>query len=180
VAHSSRIIKGVGVSQRSSSRRVCALITGIVFVLLATIGVLAPPVGAAASREPVLFSVVAHDALPKGITSCPNGSEIGALDCTALKLGAIDRHLDATAAQILLADKREETGPGAQLTNAAATADLNAAERTWLAFRNADCKAWSDHNAGGTIVSLDIVQCALMDGKTRLAELQRQLRAASA
>jgi uncharacterized protein YecT (DUF1311 family) len=128
----------------------------------------------------VLFSVVAHDSLPKGVTTCPKGSEIGALDCAALRVRAIDRHLDATAAQILVADQREETGPGAQLTNAAATADLNRAERSWLAFRNADCKAWGDHNAGGTIVPLDIVQCAVMDGKTRLAELRRELRAASA
>ena len=168
-------------SQRSSRRRVCALIAGIAFaVLLPTIGVLAPPVGAAGAAQPVLFSVVAHDSLGKGVTGCPKGSEIGAFDCAALQVRAIDRHLDATAAQILVADKREETGPGAQLTNAAATADLNAAERTWLAFRNADCKAWSDHNAGGTIVPLDIVQCAVMDGKTRLAELHRELKAASA
>jgi uncharacterized protein YecT (DUF1311 family) len=169
------------VSQRSSRRRACALIAGIAFaVLLPTIGVLAPPVVAAGAARPVLFSLVAHDSLPKGITSCPNGSEIGLFDCAALQVRAIDRRLDATAVQILVADKREETGPGAQLTNAAATADLSRAERTWLAFRNADCNAWSDHNAGGTIVPLDIVQCAVMDGKTRLAELQRELRAASA
>jgi uncharacterized protein YecT (DUF1311 family) len=168
------------VSQRSSRRRVCALIAGIAFaVLLPTIGVLAPPVVAAGAAPPVLFSLVAHDSLPKGVTSCPNGSEIGLFDCAALKVRAIDRHLDATAAQILVADKRDETGPGAELTNAAATADLSKAERTWLAFRNADCNAWSDPNAGGTIVGLDIVQCAVMDGKTRLAELQRELRAAT-
>src|ERR1700683_3099196 len=121
------IVKGVGVSQRSSHRRVWALIMGVAFiVLLPTIGVLAPPVGAAGSAQPVLFSIVAHDALPKGITSCPNGSEVGDFDCTALKLRAVDLHLDATAAQILVADQREEIGPGAALTNAAATADLSA------------------------------------------------------
>jgi uncharacterized protein YecT (DUF1311 family) len=154
---------------------------GIAFaVAIPTIGALAPPVTAAGSGQPVLFSVVAHDSLPKGVTTCPNGSEVGAFDCEALKLRAIDRHLDATAARILVADKREEIGPGAELTNAAATADLSAAERTWLAFRNADCKSWSDHNAGGTIVPLDIIECAVMDGKTRLAELRGELRAASA
>jgi uncharacterized protein YecT (DUF1311 family) len=147
-------------------------------VLLPTIGVLAPPLLAAGRAQPVLYSIVAHDALPKGVTSCPNGSEIGAFDCVALQVRAVDGRIDAAAAEILVADKREEIGPGA-LTNAAATADLSAAERTWLAFRNADCQSWSDHNFGGTIVGLDIAECALADGKTRLAELQRELKAAS-
>jgi uncharacterized protein YecT (DUF1311 family) len=150
-------------------------------VLLPTIAVLAAPVAAAGAAPPVLFSIVAHDSLVKGVTSCPKqGSEVGDFDCVALQVHAIDGRLDATAAQILVADKREEIGPAPALTNATATAHLSAAERTWLAFRNADCTSWSDHNAGGTIVSLDIVECALMDGKTRLAELKRQLKAASA
>lgn len=166
-------------SARMRRRRVSTLVAGITCAaLLTAIGVVAGPVLAAGSTQPVLFSIVAHDSIPRGVTSCPKGSEVGLEDCAALKVGATDRKLDATAAQILVADQRDETGPGAVLTAATATADLSAAQRSWLAFRKADCQAWTDPNAGGTIVGLDFLDCAVRDGKTRLAELQAELKAA--
>jgi uncharacterized protein YecT (DUF1311 family) len=159
-----------------------ALLAGIavVGVVPAVHGLIAP-IAAAGAAQPVLFSVAAHDPVVKGGTPgpCDEGADVGEENCLARRTDALDGQIDATAAQILLADKRDESGPGAELTAAAATSDLSAAQRTWLSFRAADCQSWSDPNAGGTIVGIDILECAVRDDQSRLAELRAQLKAAA-
>jgi uncharacterized protein YecT (DUF1311 family) len=140
---------------------------------------LTAPAAAAGATQPALFSIAAHDPLRNATAACDKGSTAGEENCLAHQTLALDRQIDATAAQILSADTRVETGPGAVLTAAAATSDLNAAQRAWLAFRAKDCLSWSDPNAGGTIVGIDIGQCVVRDDRTRLAELQSQLKAAA-
>jgi uncharacterized protein YecT (DUF1311 family) len=169
----------------SSHNRLALLPTvlaGIVAVgvLPAVHGMIAP-VAAAGAAQPMLFSVAAHDPVVRDGTPgpCEAGAEVGEENCLARQTDALDGRIDATAAQILLADKRDETGPGAELTAAAATSDLSTAQRTWLSFRTADCQAWSDPNAGGTIVGIDLLDCAVRDDRSRLAELLAQLKAAA-
>jgi uncharacterized protein YecT (DUF1311 family) len=133
---------------------------------------------AAAAPTPALFSVAAHDPLRKLTLPCDKNSTIGIEGCQAHEAIALDRQIDATAAKILVADRPGESFTGAALTAAAATSDLSAAERSWLAVRESDCDSWTDPNAGGTIVGIIFGECAVADGKTRLAELRRQLKAA--
>jgi uncharacterized protein YecT (DUF1311 family) len=162
---------------RSSSALAIAL-SGLVATVAAATAMVIGPVGADGAAQPTLFSVAAHDQLRNDTAPCDKGSTVGEENCLAHQTIALDRQIDATAAQILLADNRVETGPGAVLTAAAATSDLSAAQRAWLAFRARDCRSWSDPNAGGTIVGIDFGECAVRDGRTRLAELHSQLTAA--
>jgi uncharacterized protein YecT (DUF1311 family) len=135
-------------------------------------------VTAAVSSKPGPFSVAAHDPLRNFTGSCDRISTVGIEGCQARQVLAVDRQIDGVAAKILAADRSAESVPGAALSAAAATADLSAAQRSWLAFRKADCSSWSDPSAGGTIIGILFGECAVADGKARLAELRRQLRAA--
>jgi uncharacterized protein YecT (DUF1311 family) len=163
-------------SPRLRRRRLCALIGCA--SLGAGIGMIAPPIVAASASPPALFSVLAHDSLARSVATptCEKTGQLGLYDCAEIKLRALDRQLDATAEQILVAEKPDETGPNPDVTATQATNDLSAAQQTWLAFRNADCLAQLVPGLNGNGIGLEDVGCALADGHARLAGLQHDLK----
>jgi uncharacterized protein YecT (DUF1311 family) len=56
---------------------------------------------------------------------------------------------------------------------------LAAAQKRWLAFRDADCKFAGSINAGGTLESVDVGTCLIDDTTARIKELQLYQAAAS-
>lgn len=160
-------------SLRFRRRYVCALMGCA--SLGAGIGVIAPSVLAASASPPALYSILTHDRFAQSPSACVTTSEIGLYGCYQAKLRAVDRQLDSTAAQILVADKPQETeNPGLTPTSAADT--LTVAQKTWLTFRNADCTQELLPVADGTGIGIATLGCATADGKTRLAELHHDLK----
>jgi uncharacterized protein YecT (DUF1311 family) len=56
---------------------------------------------------------------------------------------------------------------------------LAAAQRRWLAFRDADCKFAGSLNAGGSLESVDVGTCLIDDTTARIKQLQLYQSAAS-
>ncbi len=123
--------------------------------------------GAAQAATPGLFSIAAHDVPPQ--TRCNLNTTVGIESCLEQRLLALDRRIDATAAQILRLEQRPGTAP-------AAISHLNGAQRAFLAYRHADCLSAADVNAGGTLANVDFGECELRDSTARLAQLQRQYK----
>lgn len=114
---------------------------------------------------PVLFSLLALSFAPLDparAQDCPDESQMGLNHCVGIAYKKTDAKLNAVYGQIIARLK----------DNAATKAKLVAAQKAWIAFRDAECKFLSSSVEGGSIYPMVVTQCLDTLEQKRIAELE--------
>jgi uncharacterized protein YecT (DUF1311 family) len=109
-----------------------------------------------------LFALSFAPLAPAHAPNCPDPSQMGLNHCVGITYKKTDARLNAVYGQIIARLK----------DNAATKAKLVAAQKAWIAFRDAECTFRSSSVEGGSIYPMVVTQC--LDGLTqkRIAELE--------
>ena len=112
--------------------------------------------------------VFADDALyTKNYSTCVDksgGVTLAMLDCIAAELKTQDARLNGAYKKL-----------GTQLTPARKK-QLQAAQRLWIQYRDANCAFYSDPDGGGTAAAVSASDCVLQTTATRAKELENILQ----
>ncbi|MGK9164662.1 DUF1311 domain-containing protein [Inquilinus limosus] len=115
--------------------------------------------------KPVITAVVLLAALPAAAQDCPDDSQAGLNQCAGAAYKKADAALNATYRQIMARLKG----------NDAAAKALVAAQRAWIAYRDAECRFMASGVEGGSVQPMIVAQCLEQVTSQRTDDLEALL-----
>ena len=108
-------------------------------------------------------------AFPAWAADCPDNTQTGMNICAGAAYRAADTNLNTVYGEVLARLKADD---------AAISSALVAAQRSWIVFRDAQCRFMSSAVAGGSARPMVELQCLAAETEMRRAALARLLHCA--
>lgn len=168
--HERRVVKGAQTSsspvrtrRRATARAVLAVPVCALVCVLASVGLAAAwapaALAAATVQRPLLEPPVIVETFT--LLACDSRTTLGIEGCLEHRTIVMDRRIDRDIA--LLFRLLHTDGERRRLV---------AAQESWIAYRQADCRSQADANAGGTLAGVDAATCELRDSTARHGDLR--------